>query len=95
MFVERWAVLGGVAGELSDVAKEADAVLIGAKICASWQVMKPESANLQEQRKLELNNHTQIHGYEDAKPVSAILPPMKAFYYISANSAAHGEAKMT
>jgi len=38
---------GGVVGELSTDSIMLDAVLIGAKICASWHVMKPESASLQ------------------------------------------------
>jgi len=43
----RQETLGGVMGELVTESIMLDAVLIGAKICASWHVMKPESASLQ------------------------------------------------
>ncbi|KAA6420700.1 MAG: hypothetical protein FRX49_09277 [Trebouxia sp. A1-2] len=43
----RQDTLGGVVGELSTDSIMLDAVLIGANICASWHVMKPESASLQ------------------------------------------------
>lgn len=57
--VPRQDTWGGVVGELSTDSIILVAVLIGAKSCASWHVMKPESASLQSMRVYNLlANHS-------------------------------------